>query len=200
MHRRGFWFLFIFLILGILAAAQLVWQPRDIRLDTGDDDPKNTSSAPQVVCSGDKVYAVWQVLASAIPDEKYQFSHWSGDFSVTDNPLLFIMDEDKHVTANFVRRIYAPMNVTGQKKLNRSLSQVEYINVLSWQPHPDNLNITKYGIYLVENGIWDPLVELNADVFNYWHRRVGKDKSYTYAIVAINDDGREGNPAYVTVQ
>ena len=41
--------------------------------------------------------------------------------------------------------------------------------------------------------------ELNADTFEYWHRGIGKDYQYTYALVAVNAEGREGVRAYITV-
>lgn len=92
---------------------------------------------------------------------------------------------------------YAPLNFTGQKVLNRSLSQAEYINVLDWEANPRSENVEKYRIYEVEGEIKSLLVELYADIFEYWHRRVDKDKQYTYAICAVNNEGREGQFVYV---
>jgi hypothetical protein len=96
--------------------------------------------------------------------------------------------------------VYPPLNFTGQKVLNRSLSQAEYINVLSWQSNPDNVNIMKYRIYMIEGEIKNLLVELNASTSEYWHRRVEKEKLYTYAICAVNDEDRESDPLHITVQ
>jgi hypothetical protein len=44
------------------------------------------------------------------------------------------------------------------------------------------------------------LTELDAHTFLYWHRRVEKDRAYIYAITAMNDEGREGEPTYIKVQ
>ena len=125
--------------------------------------------------------------------------------------------------------IYAPLNFTGQKVLNRSLSQAEYINVLSWQPNPDNIEIANYRIYEVsatqlsenrnllsrtkinillkrmirsfwENTSLSLLAEVSSNTIEYWHRGIEKNASYNYVIVAVNNSGKEGNPAYVTVQ
>ena len=109
------------------------------------------------------------------------------------------MDSDKSVTANFIL-IYPPLNFAGVKVLNRSLSQAEYINDLTWQANPNNVNIAKYRIYLVEGESQNLLVELNSNTFRYWHRRVGKDRQYVYAICAVNNEDREGDPTYITVQ
>ena len=95
-----------------------------------------------------------------------------------------------------------PSNIKGEKVLNRSLSQEEYINVLSWEPNPNNedFNIVKYRIYRVINGEDYLLTELNASSFEYWHRNVWKGKEYIYYIVAVNDADLESIAAYITVQ
>jgi len=148
-------------------------------------------------CAGTKV------TVEAIPDEGYGFSEWTGDVpsgKKRNNPITITVDSDKSIKANFIRIIYPPLNFSGQKVLNRSLSQAEYINVLTWEANPNNVNIVKYRIYQVEGESQSLLVELNADTFQYWHRGVEKDRQYAYILVAVNDEGREGNPAYLTVQ
>jgi PKD repeat protein len=42
-----------------------------------------------------------EVTVTAVPALGYEFSHWSGDASGSDNPITVIMDSDKAVTANF---------------------------------------------------------------------------------------------------
>jgi len=101
--------------------------------------------------------------------------------------------------ADFIRLIYSPLNITGEKEMNRSLLQVEYVNALEWQANPNNVNIAKYRIYLVEQETESMLAELNADTFEYLHRGIGRDNQYTYALVAVNDEGREGGRAYISV-
>jgi hypothetical protein len=111
------------------------------------------------------------------------------------------LDADKSIHANFIRIIYPPTNVTGQKVLNRSLSQAEYINVITWQANANNqdVNITRYRIYNVEGKNQSLLVEVNADTSHYWHRNVEKDRSHEYALVAVGEDGREGDPIHITI-
>lgn len=141
-----------------------------------------------------------EVTITAIPDAHFIFSHWGGDMEGDENPMKITMNSDMSITASFTRIIYSPLNFAGQKVLNRSLSQAEYINVLSWQSNPDNENILKYRIYTAEGEVKNLLVELSAGTFRYWHRGVEKDKSYTYAICAVNDEGREGEPIHITIQ
>jgi len=156
----------------------------------------STSPSP-----GSYIYdAGTEVAISAVPNPYYQFSHWSGDVSGSENPITFVIRVDVSIMANFIRTIYAPLNFRGQKEVNRSLSQTEYINVLSWQAHPDNVNILKYRIYQIENEKKYLLVELSATTFQYWHRRVKKEKLYTYAICAVNNENREGEYGPITVR
>ena len=100
----------------------------------------------------------------------------------------------------FTRLVYAPQSFAGEKVLNRSLSQAEYINALSWRANPSNVNVVKYSLYLVEGRNRTLVAELGADTFQYWHRRVEKDKEYAYALIAVNNAGRESDPVSVTVK
>jgi hypothetical protein len=137
---------------------------------------------------------------TAMSETGQRLSGIGEDFLNTDNPITIIMDSDKSITANFIRMIYPPLNFAGQKVLNRSLSQAEYINVLTWQPEPNNVNIVKYRIYQIDGDSQNLLVELNAGIFQYWHRRVEKEKEYMYAICALNDEGREGGYSQLKVR
>lgn len=139
---------------------------------------------------------------TAVPDLHFRFAGWSGDVEAgqnDQNPLSFFLDFNRLITANFIRIIYPPAQARGEKVLNRSLSQEEYISQLTWESHPDNVGITRYKIYLLENGERKFLMQLNEQTFSYQHRRVMEDKIYTYIIVAVNSEEREGDPAVITV-
>ncbi len=144
----------------------------------------------------------WKSIATvaALPDPHYELKGWSGDASGTANPLEITMDRNKRVTAEFQRIIAAPLNVSGEKVLNRSLSQAEYINVLAFQANSDNIDIAGYKIYSVEGSARTELASLDANTFKYLHRGVTRDKVYVYEIVAVNTEPREGHPATVVVQ
>ena len=96
--------------------------------------------------------------------------------------------------------IYSPSNITGEKVLNRSLFQGEYINVLKWLPNDKNEFISRYRIYRVDGTDQNLLVELDAVRHEYWHRNVERNKKYVYKLISLNDQGREGIPAYLTVK
>ena len=139
------------------------------------------------------------VQVSAIPDTYCIFVRWSGSATGSANPLSLLMDSDKSISAYF-RYIYAPI-ATGRKVLNRTFSQAEYINILSWQANPSNdgLDITKYRIYQMSGTTPSLLVELASSPLEYYHRNAGQ-ASIQYAITAVTSSGREGAPALVTVQ
>jgi uncharacterized repeat protein (TIGR02543 family) len=141
------------------------------------------------------------VLVRAIPDEYYIFANWSGAETGKTNPISALMNQDKTIKANF-KLIEPPLDFTGQKILNRSLSQAEYINVLRWKENPNNaeLTIIKYRIYQVTSNGRSLLVELNPNVFEYRHRKVDKNSQYVYEIVVVIEDEIEGKPATITIR
>jgi len=143
------------------------------------------------------------VTITAVPQEGYEFCGWSGDIPTgaeNDNPLMIAMTEDKTIVAHFCQTFYCVRNPEGIKILNRSLSQAEYINVLSWEAHPANTNIISYRIYQVESNARSLIVELNPDTFSYQHRNVEETRLYVYEIVPVNNNGIEGCVSTVEVQ
>ena len=78
---------------------------------------------------------------------------------------------------------------------------MEHIIILKWKPNPLNKGnpLSKYRIYLLENNQWNHFTEVSATFGEFWQRNVDKEKVYQYKIVAKNARGREGEPAYVTV-
>jgi subtilisin family serine protease len=140
-----------------------------------------------------------QVPLTAIPNTYAIFINWTGSVTDTANPLTLTMNADKTVTATF-RYIYAPA-VSGRKVLNRTFSQAEYINILSWQPSSLNqgLNITTYRIYQVSGDTRTLLVELASNLAEWYHRKAGR-AALQYSIAAVTSSGREGAPAAITIQ
>ncbi len=97
--------------------------------------------------------------------------------------------------------LYSPINFHGEKKKNRSLFQVEYINILAWEANPQNKDIIeKYKIYLIDEGENILLREINVGTFEYWIRKVDKDKVYKYGLTAFDIYGRESDPVYTEVE
>ena len=120
--------------------------------------------------------------------------------TASKNRILLIMDRDYTVNATFLRLIYQPLGVQGMKIHNRSLSQSEYINILCWSPHPDNIDINSYRIFSIIDSARSLVAEVSPSSREYQHRHVPKNISYIYEIRAVNREGREGLPARVTIQ
>ncbi len=97
-----------------------------------------------------------------------------------------------------------PLNFAGSKEKNNALLQVEYLNKLTWATNPFNTNkgknIAKYKIYLVDGTNLNYLSEVDGNTFEYLHRKVGKDTSYSYAVKAVSDQGEESIPSYIDVK
>jgi len=143
------------------------------------------------------------VSVRAVPNTNYAFIGWTGNVPAgheNDNPLNIIMNADKSLAASFLRLIHAPLQLTGQRVLNRSLSQAEYVDVLTWNPNPDNENIVKYRVCQIEGTNRKLLAEITGSPYKFELRKVDKNKAATYSVVAVNNEGREGDPASVTIQ
>ena len=143
------------------------------------------------------------VTVNALEFPYYSFIEWTGDVQSIQPGSSFIsvpMDSDKTLTAHF-KKIHKPLDVEGERILNRSLAQSEYINILKWKPNPLNAGnpLRKYRIYQLVNNQWHHFTEVSATTLEYWQRNVEKEKVYQYKIVAKNAKGTEGEPAYCTI-
>jgi hypothetical protein len=142
------------------------------------------------------------VSVTAVADNRYRLKNWSGDASGSSNPVTVTLDSNKTVKANFQRIIYPPANVVGQKVLNRSLGQAEYINVITWEANSNNsdLNIVNYKIYQIDGSTRTEVGTVAATAeLKFMQRKVGKDTQYTFEIVAVNSEPREGDAASVII-
>ena len=109
----------------------------------------------------------------------------------------------KKLTINLTIKLpplFPPLNLHGERKKNRSLSQLEYINILNWAQNPQNKFIEKYNIYLMEGKNKTLLVEVNAQTFEYWHRKTDGTKVYKYGLTTGDTFGRESKPVYIEIR
>jgi hypothetical protein len=103
-------------------------------------------------------------------------------------------------TFESVKILEAPVNFQGNRVLNRSLSQLEYINIMTWSANPNNVYVLEYRVYVIGDTGWSLLASVDAGTFKCIHRSVDKNKPYSYALTAVNEEGREGQMAYFTIQ
>ncbi|KON28649.1 hypothetical protein AC481_00755 [miscellaneous Crenarchaeota group archaeon SMTZ-80] len=139
-------------------------------------------------------------------DKKYPYEYnWNTNQSVNDTYRIRVSVYDSiNQTARDLNEVelipHAPRDFTGDNVENRALLQREFINVLTWERNPYNKNIEKYRIYFMEGDQKSIVVELSADTLEYWHREVNQDEQYQYALVAVDSQNQEGDPAFTTVQ
>jgi len=97
-------------------------------------------------------------------------------------------------------KIAPPINFSVEQKINYSLLQTEYLNILSWEANPLNQgkNIVKYKIYSINGSEKNLINEPDPSTSVYWHRKVNKDTEYTYGITSVNDEGDESFTAFIT--
>lgn len=142
------------------------------------------------------------VGVTAAPSAGYRFANWSGDASGIQNPIALTMNSNKSVAANFIRIIYPPADLQGQKILNRSLAKSEYINVLKWTAHSGNagLNLALVRVYLKKGGSLTKIAEQPSGMLSFEHRGAEKSAAYDYVVLFVDSDGREGEPASLTIR
>lgn len=123
----------------------------------------------------------------------------NGNYEVKAEVVDIVNQTDQHTITNYVLP-HPPENFSAVKMNNSSVLLEEYINVLTWQAHGLNREISKYKIYQVVDGNLTFLDELSGNTFIYWHRDVDKDKMYSYVLTAVDANDKEGEEASVDVQ
>ena len=149
------------------------------------------------------------VLEATDEAAPYDFSFdtktvWNGTHTLSVVAYDQVLQTATASVAVSVQNLFAPDSVTAQKVLNRGALLREYINVLTWKDNTRNTTDTKFRIYLVNGGQRQLLGEVIRDKilgpYTYLHRRVLGGQAYTYNIVPVGLQDREGDPASITVR
>lgn len=119
-----------------------------------------------------------------------QKDHYS--FSPPNRSFNRLQTSQSEQNFSAIRQIYAPLDFQGKRVLNRSLSQSEYIDILSWNSNPLNININGYRIYLVGQQTSQFLAEVSSEKRTFVHRNIDGTHIYVYRICAVNSAEREG--------
>lgn len=142
----------------------------------------------------------WDEIEILVDISNLSKGNYQGNVTITSE---YASNSPQKLTVNLTIKLpllFPPLNFHGEKKANRSLSQLEYINVLNWEANPQNKFIEKFKIYLIEEGNKTLLKEFDAQTFEYWHRKVKKDKVYKYGLTAGDKFERESEPVYIEVR
>ncbi|MBN1272051.1 MAG: serine hydrolase [Candidatus Aminicenantes bacterium] len=99
---------------------------------------------------------------------------------------------------------FAPDNVQGAKRINRSLAQVEYVNEITWESSSRNqgLGVIEYRIYNIHSASKKELlakVDPGTCVFLHRGSEVQKESEHIYGITAVTNDLKESIPAFVII-
>jgi len=121
---------------------------------------------------------------------------------ITDPSRYIFIDNVRAVCDSLYFSIFAPLNLSAERALDRSLFLQDHINVLTWEANPKNnrIDFKKYRVYQIEAGQKTLLIQLGGKTFRYWHRKIDRNKTYTYAVCAMSEEGDEGELAYVTIE
>ncbi|UCE40463.1 MAG: hypothetical protein JSV17_13535, partial [Candidatus Aminicenantes bacterium] len=96
--------------------------------------------------------------------------------------------------------IKAPSNFAGQVIENRALFYREYLHRITWEANMENQNIVKYKLYEIDGRNRLLIQEFDANTFEYLRRFTSPDKTYTYELVAVDDQDFVGEAATLVIQ
>jgi photosystem II stability/assembly factor-like uncharacterized protein len=97
--------------------------------------------------------------------------------------------------------IFPPVNLTGERKRNKSLMLKEYMDVLTWETNPRNKpgKVTGYRIYKMVDKELIQVTEVNADMNEYWVRKV-ENVENIYYVSSVDSQNSESARAYVRIK
>jgi 3',5'-cyclic AMP phosphodiesterase CpdA len=97
--------------------------------------------------------------------------------------------------------LFAPLNFAGTRMGAAFSTSREDTIILTWQENSLNSNVQKYRLYLCKDGGNRTLLgETDSRTLTYIYRQARKDKSYRFAVTAVNSRNREGEAAITTVE
>jgi len=143
----------------------------------------------------------WDEIEVSVNISNLSLGDYEGHITITSDNASNSPQQLKVELTVQLPPLFSPLNFRGKKIENRSLALLEYINILNWEKNPQNKDIIeKYRIYLIEGKDKIALTEVDEWTLEYWHRRVNKNKVYTYGLTAIDEFGRESEVVYIEVR
>jgi 3',5'-cyclic AMP phosphodiesterase CpdA len=97
--------------------------------------------------------------------------------------------------------LFAPLNFAGTRMGPAFSTSREDTIILTWRENRLNSNVQKYRLYLGNDGGNRTLLgETDSRTLTYIYRQARKDKSYRFAVTAVNSRNREGEAAITMVE
>jgi fibronectin type 3 domain-containing protein len=113
---------------------------------------------------------------------------------------IMIGPSEKEADEERAKNILKPLNFAAQRAFDTTTPEGRYVNILSWQPNPENQNVDQYRIYAVEEEGRRLLAELEGDAYEFIHKEIEMNKTYRYALVAVDKEKRECQPVYTEIK
>jgi hypothetical protein len=113
---------------------------------------------------------------------------------------IIIGSSAKEADEERVKNILKPLNFAAQRAFDTTIPEWRYVNILSWQANPENQSVDQYRIYVVEEKGRRLLAELEGDAYEFIHKEVEMNKTYKYALVAVDTEKRECQPVYTEIK
>jgi hypothetical protein len=123
-------------------------------------------------------------------EERGYIIGWHYGMTIVGDPMIaFQQVPGTHIIEP---QIYPPIDFSVSRVENRSLFMREYINMLTWQPNPENSHglVAYYRLYEVTSDKLIPIAELSPEALSYWFREV-EERTYYYALASVDQEGRE---------
>jgi C1A family cysteine protease len=103
--------------------------------------------------------------------------------------------------------IYPPLGLKGERLVNNFAFFKEYVDRLLWLPNPKNADpanpVAGYRVYRKPRAAgaedFEAVLETGPVNLVAYVRGLGKDDFFTYRVVAVLADGREGDPAEISL-
>ncbi len=136
----------------------------------------------------------------ALPSANYRFTNWTGDASGSANPITVTVDKDKAIKANFFRP-KSVINLSAEKRVERSFFRGYSLNVLTWAANPENaahgITVANHRVYRKtqeeDSTKWVRIAELAGTVLRYEDRNVPQNSALIYAVTCVDDLGNESS-------
>jgi hypothetical protein len=140
------------------------------------------------------------VTVRAVPSANYRFINWTLDASGAVNPITMKLDKNKSIRANFFR-VKSVVNLSAEKRVERSFFRGYDLNVLTWAANPENaaqgIAVSAHRVYRKtqeeDSTQWVRIAELPGTAVKYEDRNVPKGADLIYAVTCVDDLGNESS-------